>query len=182
MHVGVATDYYLGTVASYVKPLIGLDLGFDVDVRRFNFYLNMMMGRSTGRLLRDIPRDGYIWNTGEKMTGGNMDLSLGYAIIDSHWWKVAPFAGIGVGFLDYPYNPVDPDKDHDEISGFRYLAGVCTDFKFIRNVDFYYPSVSELTVRTRLFMAHTAYATLGPSWSINLGVSINYLGWLTMPR
>ena len=179
MHAGAWTDVYLGEMGTYVKPIVGFDFGWDFDIRRFNIYLDMMYGSSLRPLMRDIPRDGYRWDAGEKITGGNMHIALGYALVNSQWWKLAPFAGIGVGFIDYPFNPLDPDDDSEEISGFRCLAGINTDFKLRRWVDYRYaPSIGEMTLRTRLFVAHTAFATPCPAWSINLGVSINFLGWL----
>ena len=109
-----------------------------------------------------------------------MEVSLGYTVFDSQWWKVSPFAGIGVGFIDYPSHPGNPDKNTDEISGFRYQAGISTDLKFYRQVDYVHAleGLSELSVRSRLYVAHTAFPSPAPSWTINFGIGVNLQGWI----
>lgn len=179
MHWGIGSEFYTGPISDYVTPIAGLDFGFDFCFSRVNLYLSGLLGFG-GRYKRDIPRDGYQWNAGERMKGGNIEASLGYTLFDSPWWKVAPFAGIGVGFIDYPSNPGNPDKKSDEISGFRYQAGISADLKFYRVVDYVQAleGLSEFSVRSRLYVAHTAFPTPAPSWTINFGVSANMLGWI----
>ena len=179
MHWGIGSEFYTGPIADYVTPVAGVDFGFDFCYNRINLYLGGLLGWG-GRFKLPIPRDGYQWNAGERMKGGNIEVSLGYTVLDSQWWKVAPFAGIGVGFIDYPSHPADPDKNTDEISGFRYQAGISTDLKFHRVVDYVQAleGLSELSVRSRLYVAHTAFPSPAPSWSVNLGLSVNMLGWI----
>ena len=113
-----------------------------------------------------------------------MEASLGYTIYDSQWWRLVPFAGIGVGFIDYPSHPVNPDKKTDEISGFRFQTGLSTDFKFYRVVE-YLPmagGLTEFTVRARLYAAHTAFPAPAPAWTINFGLSANMLAWILKKR
>ena len=179
MHLGIGSEFYTGQLANYVTPIAGIDFGFDLCFSRVNLYLGGLLGWG-GRYKKDIPRDGYQWNAGEPMKGGNIDVSLGYTLFDSQLWRVAPFAGIGVGFIDYPSHPTNPDKDTDEISGFRYQAGISTDFKFFRIVE-YSPALeglSEFSVRARLYVAHTAFPTPAPSWTVNFGLSVNMLAWI----
>ena len=179
MHWGIGSEFYTGPMASYVTPIAGVDFGFDFCYNRINLYLGGLLGWG-GRYKQPIPRDGYQWNAGERMKGGNIEASLGYTVLDSQWWKVAPFAGIGVGFIDYPSNPADQDKNTDEISGFRYQAGISADLKFYRMVDYVQAleGLSELSVRSRLYVAHTAFPSPAPAWSVNLGLSVNMLGWI----
>ena len=179
MHVGVGSEFHTGTLSDYVGPIVGLDFGFDFFFNRVDILFSGVLG-GAGHYKLPIQRDGYQWDAGERARGGNMELSLGYVAFDSQWWKIIPFAGIGVGFLDYASNPVNVEKDTDEISGFRYQAGVSTDFKFSRSVDYttFRDDVGEWSVRTRLYVAHTALPTPAPYWSVNFGLSINMLGWL----
>ena len=179
MHWGIGSEFYTGPIADYVTPVAGVDFGFDFCYNRINLYLGGLLGWG-GCFKLPIPRDGYQWNAGERMKGGNIEVSLGYTVWDSQWWKVAPFAGIGVGFIDYPSHPADPDKNTDEISGFRYQAGISADLKFHRVVDYVQAleGLSELSVRSRLYVARTAFPSPAPSWSVNLGLSVNMLGWI----
>lgn len=179
MHWGIGSEFYTGPVTEYLTPIVGLDFGFDFCFSRINLYIGGLLGLG-GRYKQAIARDGYQWNAGERMKGGNIEVSLGYTVFDSQWWKVAPFAGIGVGFIDYPYHPGNPDKKSDEISGFRYQAGISADLKFSRVVDYVQAleGLSETSVRSRLYVAHTAFPTPAPSWTVNFGLSVNMLGWI----
>ena len=179
IHWGIGSEFYTGPVTEYLTPIVGLDFGFDFCFSRINLYIGGLLGLG-GRYKQAIARDGYQWNAGERMKGGNIEVSLGYTVFDSQWWKVAPFAGIGVGFIDYPYHPGNPDKKSDEISGFRYQAGISADLKFFRVVDYVQAlkGLSETSVRSRLYVAHTAFPTPAPSWTVNFGLSVNMLGWI----
>lgn len=179
MHWGIGSEFYTGPVTEYLTPIVGLDFGFDFCFSRINLYIGGLLGLG-GRYKQAIARDGYQWNAGERMKGGNIEVSLGYTVFDSQWWKVAPFAGIGVGFIDYPSNPGNADKKSDEIAGFRYQAGISADLKFYRVVDYVQTleGLSEFSVRSRLYVAHTAFPTPAPSWTINFGLSVNMLGWI----
>ncbi|MBR0175475.1 MAG: DUF4419 domain-containing protein [Bacteroidales bacterium] len=179
MHLGIGGEFYTGALAEYVTPIAGLDIGFDFDFGRVNVYLGGLLGFG-GHYKKDIQFDGYKWNSGKRMTGGNMELSLGYSIYNSQWWRVSPFAGIGVGFIDYPESSSEPKLDSYEIPGFRYQAGLCADWKFLRTIEKGYPfgGLSEYSIRTRLYVAHTSFPTPAPAWSINFGISANMLGWL----
>ena len=179
MHWGIGSEFYTRPLADYVTPIAGIDFGFDFCFSRVNLFLGGLLGFG-GRYKQDIPRNGYQWKTGERMKGGNIEVSLGYTVFDSQWWKVVPFAGIGVGFIDYPSNPGNPDKQSDEISGFRYQAGISADLKFYRIVDYVQAleGLSEFSVRSRLYVAHTTFPTPAPSWTINFGLSVNMLGWI----
>ena len=179
MHWGIGSEFYTGPVTDYLTPIAGLDFGFDFCFSRINLYLGGLLGLG-GRYKQAIARDGYQWNAGERMKGGNFEVSIGYTVFDSQWWKVAPFAGIGVGYIDYPYHPGNPDKESDEISGFRYQAGIVADLKFSRVVDYVQAleGLSETSVRSRLYVAHTAFPTPAPSWTVNFGLSVNMLGWI----
>jgi len=177
MHCGIGSEFYVGPMADYVTPIAGIDFGFDFSFSQLNLYLGGLLGWG-GRYKQPISRNGYQWNAGERITGGNIEASLGYTVCNSQWWKVAPFAGIGVGYLDYPSHPTDSNKNSDEITGFRYQAGISADLKFYRIVDYVqsFEDLSEFSVRTRLYVAHTSFPSPAPSWTVNLGISVNMLG------
>ena len=179
MHGGIGSEFYVGPMADYVTPIAGIDFGFDFCFSRINLYLNGLLGWG-GRYKQPILRNGYQWNAGERISGGNLEASFGYTVLDSQWWKIAPFAGIGVGFINYPSHPTAPKKNTDEISGFRYQAGITAELKLYRKVDYDQAlgGLSEFSLRTRLYVAHTSFPSPAPSWTLNLGLSVNMLGWI----
>ncbi|MBQ7575223.1 MAG: hypothetical protein IJT26_01695 [Bacteroidales bacterium] len=178
MHVGISSEFYTGPVSTYLTPIVGLGFGFDFVFSKINVYTTGMLGRG-GRYKKDIELDDYMWYAGKKQTGGNLELSLGYTAHESLWWKLVPFAGIGVGFTDYPENPsnpVNPDKKTDEISGFRFQAGLNVDYKFYRLLS--PPSLGEFSLRSRLFVAHTDFKYLPAAWTLNFSLYIDFTNWL----
>ena len=179
-HIGVGSEFFYGPITSYINPVVGMEFGFDFAFNRFAFFMGGLLGGG-GRYKKDIPLDGYSWSAGEHMSGGNLEISLGYSVLDRQIVRLVPFAGIGVGFIDYPYNPSDPNDENDEISGFRYQAGLSADFKILRIVEhvYGYNGLSEYSVRARLYVAHDAFPTPAPTWTINFGIYANALAWIT---
>ena len=180
MHFGIGSEFYLGPMTQYVTPIAGIDFGFDFYFNRVNLYVGGLLGWG-GHYKQPIPRGGYHWNAGERMTGGNIEASLGYTVLNTQWWKLVPFAGVGVGYIDYPSHPVDPNRKRDEIAGFRFQAGISADYKFYRIVDQVQAleGLSEFSVRTRLYVARTAFPSPAAAWSINFGISVNMAAYLT---
>ena len=179
MHCGIGSEFYVGPMAHYVTPIAGIDFGCDFCFSRINFYCNGLLGWG-GRYKQPILRDGYQWNAGERISGGNLEASFGYTVLDSQWWKIDPFAGFGVGFIDYPFHPTNQDKNKDEISGLRYQAGLSADLKYRRVVESSQAleGLTEFCLRTRLYVAHSSFPSPTPSWTINLGLSVNTLAWI----
>ena len=176
IHSGVGCEFYTGPVTEYITHVAGINLGMDLYFRDFNIYIGGLLGWG-GRLKQAVARNGFMWDSGKKMDGGNMELSLGYTMFDSQHWKLAPYAGVGVGFIIYPENPLSTKEKTDEIDGFRYQAGLCADWKFRRFVNYTisYKSLAEFSLRTNLYVAHTAFPSPAQAWSINFGVSVNML-------
>ena len=178
MHCGIGSEFYIGPLADYLTPIAGVDFGFDFCFNRVNLSVNGLLGWG-GPLKQPLPRDGYRWNAGERMKGGNTEVSLGYTVLDSPRWKVVPFAGIGVGFIDYPFHPGNQDKRMDEISGFRFQTGISADLKLFQIEDFQaLEDLSEFSLRSRLYVAHTSFPSPAPSWTVNVGLSVNMLAWI----
>lgn len=181
LHVGLGNEFYTGAASEYFHPITGLKFGFDISFGRALFVWDMMLGPA-GRLKQDLLRDGYKWNAGERIHGGNMELALGYTVYDSQWWKVSPYAGVGVGFMDYPSNPGNPEKEKDEIDGLRLVAGLAADYKIRRKISSTpiepTATLSERSVRAKLYVARTNFPIPDPAWSVNFSIGFNFLAWL----
>ena len=180
MHFGFGSKIYTGLPSDYLTPLAGLDFGFDLWLSKVNIFLDGLIGWGGG-LKKDIPRDGYKWNAGARMKGGSLSASLGYTVHDSQWWGITPYAGVGVGFIDYPITSADTQKN-DEIRGTQYQFGFLADYKLYRVLSLLPPfkTLKECSIRTNCFVAYSSYPFLGPSWTINLGISVNLVKWVSM--
>ena len=180
MHYGFGSKVYTGRPSDYLTPLAGLDFGFDLWLSKVNIILDGLVGWGGG-LKKDIPRDGYKWNAGARMKGGSLSASLGYTVYDSQWWGITPYAGVGAGFIDYPVHPTDIQKN-DEIQGTQYQFGVLADYKLYRVLRLSPPfqTLKECSIRTNCFVAYSSYLFLGPSWTINLSISVNLVKWIQM--
>ncbi|MBP5636211.1 MAG: DUF4419 domain-containing protein [Bacteroidales bacterium] len=174
LHCNAGYELFFGDITDYVTPLAGVGFGFDVTYNKFALMLDGLLGWG-GRYKKTVTLDGYSWNAGEKITGGNLSASLGYALYNTQWWKITPFAGIGVGFLDYPHSPANPAKKSDEIAGFRFQGGLAAEYKLNRIVHI--GGAAEQTVRARMYVARTSLRYLPQPWSLNLGLGINLIEW-----
>ena len=176
MHIGIASEFYTGPIADYVTPIAGLEYGFDFCFSKVNLYLSGLLGLG-GHYKKDIPMGDYQWDAGEQMTGGNLDISFGYTIYESQWWKISPFAGIGVGFIDRPSTPENSSQGPTEINAFRYQFGIAADYKFLRTIGINQATrgLTEFSLRPRFYIAHTSFPIPAPSWTINFGLSVNML-------
>jgi len=174
IHLGLSMDTYSAPISAYTGTVVGLDFGFDFAIKRFMIYWDGMLGRA-GRLKKSVSERG--WQQGAPLKGGNITLSAGYPIYENLNWKVVPFAGIGVGFIDYPFATFS-NKKEDELAGFRYQAGIAADFKFFRILEreLLVDSLAEFSVRARVYVARTDIPLMGgPAWTFNVGLDAGYL-------
>ena len=164
LRIGAGSEFFSGTAASFFSPLVGINFGGDLIFGRVNVLFDMLYAAG-GPLRSELLVNDYVWRIGQKLKGGNMEVSLGYTAFDSQWVRMVPFAGIGVGFIDYPGNPGGrTDKSGnllrtDEISGFRMQAGLASDIKLFRNVQCRPGTaiLSEYTLRLRIYAARTGF-------------------------
>jgi len=180
-HIGYGNEFLFGDATSYFNPKHGLKGGIDYYYKRIFVYLDGQMG-SGGDTPQDFYNNGYLWEKGRHQSAGVFELGLGFEAIDTDWFRLAPFAGIGVGFYD-----VNAKKGEDlsaaesEVSGFRLQAGIATDIKLLRDYEDMYNQYGEHTIRLTAYAARTNMRIPGPTWSVNFGVMYNMIGWFT-PR
>ena len=195
IHAGAGSEVFVGSASRYFSPLVGLNLGGDLFFGRVDVFLEMLLAWG-GPFRQDVPLDGYSWSAGKKQKGGSMDISFGYTVKDATGYRLIPFVGIGVGFIDYPENPGNCTdnygnlKKSDEVSGLRLQAGIASDFKLHREIDRRWgmTSLSEFTFRTRFYVARTdlrrvnfsgsGLAFSSPAWTVNFGISLNMMNWI----
>lgn len=182
---GFEKGFALGRFSDYLYTSYALNVEMDVLVNRFD--IMMSVKRHNGTVRTGFDNNGVSWECGEKFTGGNIDLSCGYVVLDTDWLRLTPFIGCGVAFYDYrPKSWVNAGKKADEIAGFRQIAGISADIKLFRYLMMEYPfgkaypkyigSLFEINLRPMVYVAHASLPNLPQLWSINCGISLDLLG------
>lgn len=182
---GFGSEFFVGEAADYIPSLYSMLMGFEVSVSRFRFNLDMQYGFG-GAYKKDIPytkaNPVHNWSKGEKSEGGSITQSFSYAVVDNKRIVLSPMFGIGAGFLDRKdrYLPGNADEGrHEEIAGFRMLAGVDFDWKMARylsNNPFLGKDYWESDLRFMVYAAKTWLGSPCDTWSINVGVAYNFYG------
>ena len=191
MNIGYGNEFRLGRAANYVRPIHGLEGGFDFSYKNVSLYWNVFMGIG-GKNPQEIVHKGYIWRVGEAQSESATEIGVSVPVIDGPWIKLAPFAGAGYGFVESTIGTdANGRKVTDCISGPRFVAGLTLDIKYKRWLDLcghdilYYAipvgtarGYSESCVRLLAYAARTNLEyPIGPSWSANFGLSLYIHNW-----
>ena len=130
--IGMGTVSTSGKIANYLSPKICVP--FYVNVNYERWYFSFLLQLAFPKLKLDMPYkkgDG-VWKAGKIATIVNMDLSVGYSVIDNRYLRMSPF--IGVAFTDC--SPSDQQIEKDETlkdagisGGFANITGLDTDIK-----------------------------------------------------
>ena len=189
MYGGVATQIHPGKYASYFTPSVGFDWGFDIGIGRSEIQWDLLMGGGS-KLLQDIPGDEIgTWKSGKRLFGGEITLLYAYNVYDGDVFKISPFAGFGVGFIDSN----NPDKNaeilSDEISGPRWVGGLSVELKYLRSLylvgdavwSSIYGGLNEHSLRLKVYVAHTAYSNGMSPYSLNVSLCCNLLSKYMKP-
>ena len=191
MNIGYGNEFRLGRAADYVRPIHGLEGGFDFSYKNVTLYWNVFMGLG-GKNPQEIEHKGQIWKVGAAQSGSATEFGLSVPVIDGPWIKLSPFAGAGYGFVETVIGTdVNGKKMTDVIKGPRFVAGLAFDIKYRRWLDLcgheitYYAipvgtvkGYSESSVRLLAYAARTNLETpIGPSWSINFGLTFYSHNW-----
>jgi hypothetical protein len=104
-------------------------------------------------------------------------------------FKISPFAGFGVGFIDYN----NPDRNaeilSDEIAGPRWVGGLSVEFKYLRSLylvgdmmwSSIYGGLNEHSLRLKVYLAHTTYSNGMNPYSLNISLCCNILSKYMKP-
>lgn len=189
MYGGIATQIHPGEYSSYFTPSVSFDWGFDIGIGKSEIQWDLLMGGGS-KLLRDIPGDDIgTWKAGNKLYGGEITFLYAYSIYDGDVFKISPFAGFGVGFIDYN----NPDRNaeilKDEIAGPRWLGGLSVELKYLRSLylvgdavwSSIYGGLNEHSLRLKVYVAHTAYSNGMSPYSLNVSLCCNLLSKYMKP-
>ena len=188
-YLGAASQFHLGDNSSYFTPAYGFLLGFNIGIGRSAIYWDMVLGGGS-RLNRDIPGKKIgTWYSGNKLRYGESTFQYAYDVYDGDVFKISPFAGVGVGFMDYDSPDKDAEIRTDEIAGLRLLAGLSFEFKYLRSLylvgdpvwSSMYGGINEHSLRLKVYVARTSYPNAMSPYSINCSLSFNLLSKYMKP-
>ena len=188
-YIGAASQFHLGDYSSYFTPAYGFLWGVNVGIGRSAIYWDMVLGGGS-RLNRDIPgRKIGTWYSGNKLRYGEGSFQYAYDVYDGDIFKISPFAGVGVGFMDYDSPDKDAEIKTDEITGLRLLAGLSFEFKYLRSLylvgdpvwSSIYGGINEHSLRLKVYVARTSYPNAMSPYSINCSLSFNLLSKYMKP-
>ena len=188
-YLGAASQFHLGDNSSYFTPAYGFLLGFNIGIGRSAIYWDMVLGGGS-RLNRDIPgKKTGTWYSGNKLRYGESTFQYAYDVYDGDVFKISPFAGVGVGFMDYDSPDKDAEIKTDEIAGLRLLAGLSFEFKYLRSLylvgdpvwSSMYGGLNEHSLRLKVYVARTSYPNAMSPYSINCSLSFNLLSKYMKP-
>ena len=188
-YLGAASQLHLGDNSSYFTPAYGFLLGFNIGIGRSAIYWDMVLGGGS-RLNRDIQGKKIgKWYSGNKLRYGEISFQYAYDVYDGDIFKISPFAGIGVGFMDYDSPDKNAEIKTDEISGLRLMAGLSFEFKYLRSLylvgdpvwSSMYGGINEHSLRLKVYVARTSYQNGMSPYSINCSLSFNLLSKYMKP-
>ena len=188
-YIGAASQFHTGDYSSYFTPAYGFLWGFNFGIGRSAIYWDMVLGGGS-RLNRDIPGKKIgTWYSGNKLRYGESTFQYAYDVYDGDVFKISPFAGVGVGFMDYDSPDKDAEIKTDEIAGLRLLAGLSFEFKYLRSLylvgdpvwSSMYGGINEHSLRLKVYVARTSYPNAMSPYSINCSLSFNLLSKYMKP-
>lgn len=182
-HIGASSQFHTGKYSEYFTPAYGFLWGLGVAAGKSEFYLDMVLGGGS-KLLKDISgKKLERWEPERKLRYGEMTLQYGYSFYDGDTFKIGPFAGVGVGFLDYDNPVANSDIKTDEIAGLRLVGGLNIQFKYLRSLylvgDYVWSSIyggiNEHSLKLKIYVARTAYGNGMNPYSINCSLSFDLM-------
>ena len=188
-YIGVASQFHLEDYSSYFTPAYGFLWGFNFGIGRSAIYWDMVLGGGS-RLNRDIPGKKIgTWHSGKKLSYGEISFQYAYDVYDGNTFKFSPFAGVGVGFMDYRNPDRNAEIRTDEISGLRLTAGLSIELKYLRSLylvgdpfwSSIYGGINEHSLRLKVYVARTSYPHAMSPYSINCALSFNLLSKYMKP-
>ena len=184
VYAGYSCELFGDPVAAGIGPAHGFNLGASALFGDLYLALDLGMGRpgtlKTDGFYYDEKKD-YAWRKGVRCKNGQMQLLAGYTVLDRPYLALRPIVGAGVTFFDQDSDIKEANGSYkdSEISGLRLSAGAHLSWKLKRNLSYNYGgpgSYSETCLVFKAYAAHSQLKGLGETWSLNLGVALEWGG------
>jgi opacity protein-like surface antigen len=184
--IGIGFEKYGSPMSKGVTPATGIlmDLGFIYKSFIFDFdgLLAWSGPLQSDNFYYDSKYD-YTWTKGKKVRAGNININVGYRVLDNPNLSATPLIGIGVSFVDQDTDTLMKNSntsfESSEISGFRTQAGLAFDWKYRKSLNTYLygADYTESKIRFAVTGARTNFKVLGPTYSLNASVILIFESW-----
>ncbi len=168
---GLATHF--GPLSEYMRaPSMPFGYGFDLGWKRWSLLAMANFTRSQLDQSLDISP---AWYAGRGTTGANLNLGIGYRLIDSRHWKVTPSIGFGVNEISLQ-NPADSLESSQRLVDYGPTLAVLVDYRFKTILK---PSErNDLFIRMRLMAGPGSDTDPFRGWSLGCSLGFAFRSWL----
>lgn len=178
MHLGFGASYFSNSLGDYFSNSLNLEFGFDLAYKKSNLFLDFTLG---GNKVEKTYINKNIWKKDDNLRLSSIDLTYGYNVFNNSKFKISPF--IGIKYIDFSQGSKD-DDDLVHLDDVNFVIGLNTDFKiktFVYLIPNFYSQkeITELSIRTRVYIARNKFYSDLKGYSINFAVCFNMFGnWI----
>lgn len=175
IYFGIGTMFPFGETARYFSPNVSFLFGFEFAYRRSSWYLGASVG--PGKVREEIPGNS-LWKASDSYASSNLDVFYRYALVDNDWWKIGPFAGVGISIYEAFVNHYELGPTARALGGIKFSIGAEADWKFRRKLalawaPFAFREYMENSVKARLYVSKENYFNAFGGWSVNFSLNFS---------
>lgn len=167
--IGIGSNFFSGKTGDYFTNATGINLGFDVDVKKSRFTMDLNLGGNRSK--KFIEKEGE-WAPDLKTTVASFEFSYGYKFTKDKW-LVVPYLGLAV-------NEITPRKNNREdrrsLTGFSPVVGVELN-KLLRLLSTTDTQIINLYWKAKLSVCPTNFVqkVAGPQVNLRLDIGMSNL-------
>lgn len=189
MYIGATSQFYVGGAADIFGPGYGMALGVTAAIGRSEITWDCGFGGGY-RLKADM--NGYeqkTWNAGSTLMNMETTFQYSYAAYDGNTFKISPFAGIGIGMMEYTSPNSELEDKTDSHGGLRLVAGASIELKYLRSLylvsdmvwSSIYGGINEHSLKLKVYVARDNYLPASNPYSINCALTFNLMSKYMQP-
>lgn len=180
-------ENFFEPVSTAYKPLHGVQAMGYLYMGRFwsdiSYTCSWCGGLKADNFYYDSKLD-YYWQKDETGRCDKFLIRVGYDVIDRKNIAIAPTVGVGTTCLIQNTGQKDDKGEtiNSKIGGFnRLTAGLSFGYKYLRVYDQWH-FLNERMIKLNVMAARTRFNDLGPTWSLNVGLSFENKLWKSSYR
>lgn len=190
LNLGIGYIYPTGTLSDAFSPAVQFVIGLDLSYRRLHLSAEGGIGqvKNQADILINGEQNSALWRKGKHTDFSTFHLDLGYDIINSSKFRLAPFAGMSITDFSNVKKEEGKDKVNMHILDINASFGLCFDYKFstIASItpSFWLGHREMLTsaIRTKVFVGMANYDSFAKGALVGISVSYSCSGRMIRVR